>query len=101
MRRLIAPLLIGILGAAVLSGLGIWQVQRLQWKEGVLAEIEARIADDPVPVPGAPDPERDRYLPVEASGTIGDEALRVLVSIKGIGPAYRIVSAVSSAETIR
>jgi surfeit locus 1 family protein len=37
------PLVFGIAGVAILMSLGIWQVQRLAWKEGVLAEIEARI----------------------------------------------------------
>ena len=31
-------LLIGLVGAAVLIALGVWQVQRLAWKEGVLAD---------------------------------------------------------------
>ena len=39
MRRILGPLLIGILGTAVLIALGVWQVQRLAWKEGVLADI--------------------------------------------------------------
>ena len=33
----------GIGGVAILVSLGMWQVQRLAWKEGILAEIEARI----------------------------------------------------------
>ena len=92
MGRLIAPVLIGLLGVAVLVSLGVWQVQRLHWKEGVLAEIEARITADPVAVPEVPDPETDRYLPVQALGEIGPGELRVLISAKGIGPAYRIIA---------
>ncbi len=76
----------------MLVSLGLWQVQRLAWKEGVLAEIEARIAADPVPLPASPDPEADRYLPVRATGLIGDQDLRVLISAKGVGPAYRIIA---------
>jgi surfeit locus 1 family protein len=40
-RRLAVPLLVLGLAEAVLLGLGTWQVQRLRWKEGVLARIEA------------------------------------------------------------
>ncbi|GAB5433712.1 MAG: hypothetical protein EpisKO_30820 [Epibacterium sp.] len=29
----------------------LWQLQRLAWKEGVLAEIETRIAAEPVALP--------------------------------------------------
>ena len=30
-RRMIAPLLFGVVGVAILLSLGIWQVQRLAW----------------------------------------------------------------------
>ena len=43
MTRYLAPLLFGLIGAGILVGLGLWQMQRLSWKEGVLAEIEDRI----------------------------------------------------------
>jgi surfeit locus 1 family protein len=33
---------------AVLIGLGVWQLQRLQWKEGLIAEIESRTEAPPV-----------------------------------------------------
>ena len=65
---LIAPLIFGLAGVAILVALGIWQVQRLAWKEGVLEKIEARIAADPVSLPEAPDSEQHKYLPVEVNG---------------------------------
>ena len=33
---------------ALLIGLGVWQLQRLQWKEGLIAEIEARTKAPPI-----------------------------------------------------
>jgi surfeit locus 1 family protein len=91
-RRVWVPLLFGLVGAAILISLGVWQVQRLAWKQGVLADIDARIVAAPVAVPASPDPVQDRYLPVEASGIIGPDAVRVLVSQRGIGAGYRIIS---------
>src|SRR6478735_8743364 len=38
------------LAFALLCGLGVWQVQRLQWKEGLIAEAEAAATHPPVPV---------------------------------------------------
>lgn len=35
----------------ILCGLGYWQVQRLDWKEGLIAEIEAGRSADPKPLP--------------------------------------------------
>jgi surfeit locus 1 family protein len=91
-RKLIGPLVIGVAGAAILIALGVWQVQRLAWKEGVLADIEARIGAAPTAIPTMPDPEADRYLPVVATGWIGPDYVRVLVSQRGIGAGYRIIS---------
>ncbi|MCC5974604.1 MAG: SURF1 family protein [Rubellimicrobium sp.] len=98
LRRLIAPLTLGLVGVAILLALGIWQVQRLGWKEGILAEIEARIAEAPVALPGAPDPVADRYLPVIVSGALGGQEAPVLVSLKDAGPGFRIISALTSGD---
>ena len=92
MRRLAFLLIFGIGGAAILISLGIWQVQRLAWKEGVIAEIEARIKAEPVVLPQSLDPETDAYLPVRVEGTFGGQFLRVLVSQKGAGAGYRIIT---------
>ena len=91
--RYILPLFFGILGTVVLVSLGTWQVQRLTWKTGVLAEIDARIASDPVAVPVQPDPEKDRFLPVTARGTITNEELHVLASTRDVGAVYRVIAA--------
>ena len=93
LRRMIFPLLIGLLGGGVLISLGVWQMQRLAWKEAILADIEARIVAAPVPLPAAPDPEADRYLPVTLEGRFTGEQIDVLVSRKQIGPGLRIVEA--------
>ncbi len=92
MRRLIVPLVFGIAGVAVLVWLGMWQMQRLAWKEGVLAEIDDRIAAAPIELPQSPDPDTDKYLPVEVTGQFGAGILRVLVSQKQIGAGYRLIS---------
>ena len=91
MRRIVIPLIFGLAGTAVLIGLGIWQLQRLAWKEAVLADIDARIAAAPLALPETPEPGADRYLPVEVTGTIGGAPLRVLVSRKGVGAGYRLI----------
>ncbi|MCO6383093.1 SURF1 family protein [Oceanicola sp. 502str15] len=90
--RYLFPAILGICGIAVLVSLGTWQLRRLQWKEGMLADIDARIAAAPVAVPATPDPEADRYLPVEAEGELSGEGLRVLASIKQIGAVHRFIT---------
>ena len=48
----------------VLIGLGTWQVYRLQWKEGILAQIALAEASPPVPLTSDPAP----YTKVSATG---------------------------------
>ncbi len=93
MRRYLFPLIAGLGGAAVLVALGVWQLQRLEWKEDVLAEISARISAEPVRVPADPDPAEDRYMPVRATGTTGARELHVLVSDRELGAGFRIITA--------
>ncbi len=90
--RFVFPVLLGILGVAVLCALGIWQVQRLNWKTAILAEIDARIVAAPVAVPATPDPEADRYLPVTVFGRLTGQEAHVLIP-SADGPGYRIVAA--------
>lgn len=100
-RRLALPLIFGLTGAAILIGLGLWQVQRLHWKEAILAGIDARIGDAPVALPAAPDPQRDAYLPVTVAGRFTGEGLDVLVSRKQRGAGYRLIAVLETAEDRR
>ena len=96
--RLLFPLIVGLGGFCLLASLGAWQLQRLAWKEGVLAEIEAKIAADPVPLPAAPVAERDKYLPVIVEGDFEGEDVAVLVSLPQVGPAYRLIASFETAD---
>lgn len=92
MRGILFLLIFGLTGCAILIGLGTWQVQRLAWKEAILADIDARIAADPVALPAAPEPGTDTYLPVTVQGRVAPGELHVLVSLKRVGPGYRIIA---------
>ena len=48
--KLIWPSLFTLCGVLLLLGLGGWQLQRLAWKEGLIARIEARAHGDPSPL---------------------------------------------------
>lgn len=98
MRRVIIPLIFGFAGAAVLVSLGIWQMQRLAWKQDVLAEIETRIAEEPQDLPAEIDPETHKYLPVAITGFVAQNPIRVLVSRKKIGPGYRLITRLNTAD---
>jgi surfeit locus 1 family protein len=87
---MIVPLLFGLLGATVLIALGVWQLQRLAWKNEIVALIAARMAADPGALPDAPTEAAHEYLPVRLSGTIEAGELHALTSRSGLG--YRIIA---------
>jgi len=101
MGRLIFPLILGLGGVAILLALGFWQVQRLDWKQGVLAEIEARIGAAPVPIPSAPTEEQDEYRPVTAAGAFTGEEIHVLTSAEDHGAGYRNIAVLVTQDNRR
>jgi len=88
---MIAPLIFGLVGAAILVALGVWQVQRLAWKTEILDRIEARLAAAPVAVPAEPSVEADQYLRVRATGDIEPGELHVYTSAPPRGVGYRVI----------
>ncbi|WP_304617758.1 SURF1 family protein [Paracoccus sp. (in: a-proteobacteria)] len=91
MRRYLFPLVVGIVGCAVLIQLGLWQLDRRDWKEGLLAEIVEGINAPPVPLPDQIDPSM-KYLPVTVSGTTTGAEIDVLSHTREQGAGYQVVS---------
>jgi surfeit locus 1 family protein len=78
LRRLLGPAVAAICGIAVLLALGVWQLQRLQWKEALIARVTARLTAPPVPAPGPAewprlDAREEEYRPVTVTGRFADE----------------------------
>lgn len=91
MRRVgstLAALLLGLF----LFGMGLWQVERREWKHDLIAAVDSRINAAPVRAPG-PDEwadisqDRHAYLRVTASGTFrhDKEVLTKAVTERGSG----------------
>lgn len=92
MTKYLAPILFGLLGVSILLYLGIWQIQRLQWKQEKLNKISAMMSATPKDIPNEIDPISHQYLAVKLSGTILGEKVFVLTSRPPIGPGYRVIS---------
>jgi surfeit locus 1 family protein len=65
-KSLIAPSLAAAMVFAILIGLGLWQIERLAWKERLIANMQARLAAPPAALPDAADwpklsPEKDEF----------------------------------------
>ena len=71
--RTVATVVAILVTLAVLLSLGTWQVERLHWKEALLADIAERRAADPVPLAEVEAIERDggdiEYRRVSVTGT--------------------------------
>jgi surfeit locus 1 family protein len=50
-RSLIVPTVAAVVAFAILVSLGAWQVQRLHWKEDLIARVNARLDAPPVAAP--------------------------------------------------
>lgn len=79
---------LAVLVCALLTGLGVWQVQRLAWKTDLIARVEARVNADPVSAPGP-----DAW---PALTETGDEYRRVQVSGRYLRDRDTLVQAVTA-----
>ena len=92
LRKILFPLILGVAGCGVLISLGLWQVERLAWKEDVLVGINARLAAAPAPLTTEVSESTNEYTRVTVSGTPTGEELHVLVSGTEAGTGYRVIS---------
>ena len=73
-RSLVILAVSATVGVAILSTLGVWQVQRLAWKTDLIARVETGLTAPPVAAPGPGEwPALDigamEYTPVTVTGT--------------------------------
>lgn len=100
MTRLLFPIFLGCGGVAILLWLGFWQLDRLEWKEGILAEIDGRMQAEPVPLPPTPTltEDADEYMRVVIAGRPTGAELHVLASGTAAGTGYRVIAAFETME---
>lgn len=91
-------LLATLVGTAILVNLGMWQLQRLQWKEGLLAKLAANAAAPPVSLAEAaarPDPE---YMRVSFTGQYRHDAWMKMISTFQGSQGWTIITPVVTAD---
>ncbi|MDR6873806.1 surfeit locus 1 family protein [Bosea sp. BE125] len=84
--------LIGVLG---FLALGIWQVQRLGWKEALIARVESRIHAEPVPAPGPANwaaVADDEYRRVQVSGFFQQDRAAFVQAVTERGGGYWLMT---------
>lgn len=65
-RSVITASAFATFGFAILCGLGIWQLERLQWKEKLIATLNSRVSAPAVALPAAPEQTTDEFRRVRA-----------------------------------
>jgi surfeit locus 1 family protein len=83
---------LGVLAVSLLVGLGVWQLQRLQWKTALIERVEAELMAPPVSAPGPGDWQSvtfdtAEYRRIEVSGQYrpGEDILVKAVTTRGSG----------------
>ncbi len=96
--RLLLPALLTVLGAALLCGLGAWQLERMQLKHAYIERLETQAAGAPAPMPPSADwskldPAALDLTHVVATGSfIGDHVAGVRTTIASGPPGTRQLS---------
>ena len=100
---LIGPTIAATVCFAILVSLGVWQLQRLAWKEALIARIAARIHQPPAPLPPMTQwaglkPDDYEYRHVAARGHYLPGEILVFrssapnVADSNIGPGYQVMT---------
>jgi surfeit locus 1 family protein len=97
-RRLHALLAASTIGVLLLIALGVWQLERLEWKRALLADLSRAIASDTPALDlteaeavAASDPSRD-FVRVTLRGSFDHRLERYLFSTRGGEPGWQIIT---------
>ncbi|MBM3541904.1 MAG: SURF1 family protein [Alphaproteobacteria bacterium] len=98
-RSVFWPTLLAGLGLAVLLGLGTWQLQRLAWKEALIAEIVARRAAEPLAsLPRTMDPALEFRRASLAGRFLHDKEMRLQSRTRAGRPGVELVTPLALAD---
>jgi surfeit locus 1 family protein len=94
MKPRIWPILLAsALGLVILLSLGAWQVQRLAWKNGLIASIDKAIAGEPRSLAELEQSADKGFVKVRLQGTYVPGKALFLISTYSGGPAWEVLRA--------
>lgn len=101
-KTLIWPGLLTLFGLVVLIGLGLWQLQRLEWKEDLIARVEARSTAAPITLAEAIGLARQgsdpSYTRVRVEGRFHHGKERYLYALSGREPGWTVIAPLETAS---
>ena len=71
--------------------LGIWQINRLKWKNNLINEVSTSIAMAPQALNPTNIGINSQYLPVTLEGKFYENEIHVLFSLKPYGPGFKVI----------
>ncbi len=88
---------------ALFVGLGIWQIERLQWKLDLIARVDARVHAEPVAAPGKDDwaninQKDDEYRHVTITGTYLNDKEVLVRALTERGAGYWVLTPLRSTD---
>ena len=89
---------------AALLALGVWQVERLSWKEDLIARVDQRVHAEPVPAPvraqwGQVSRANDEYRHVTAEGILQNDEETLIYASTSLGPGYWVITPLKLADS--
>lgn len=98
--RLSVALCMAMLSLGLLA-LGVWQLQRLQWKQALIAQVDQRVHAAPVPGPSSSawaqlTRDRDEYRHLRLEGRFLDGQSTLVQASTVLGPGYWVLTPLRS-----
>lgn len=92
-----------LLGGLLFTTLGVWQLQRLQWKRALIARVDAHARAAPRAMPAstawaALDAREDEYRRVRATGVFRHDSETLVDALTAIGPGAWVLTPLQTAD---
>lgn len=102
-KGLLWPVIMTLAGVAILARLGTWQLERLTWKEGLIANIAQRAHSAPINLANAERSKRSgediEYLRVKTTGQLLHDKERYLFAFDSkFGSGYHVFTPLERAD---
>jgi surfeit locus 1 family protein len=95
-NKLIGFTIVTLAALALLVGLGVWQLQRLEWKRSLIAEIETRTKAPPISLAEAlaltKEGDDPSYLHVRVAGRFQNDKEKHLYAIADGAPGWHLIT---------
>jgi surfeit locus 1 family protein len=88
-----------VLGIAALTALGIWQLERREWKLALIERVEQRVHAEPIPAPErAVTAAADEYRHVRLEGRYLDTPATLVQAVTELGGGYWVLAPFRTAD---